>query len=101
MWRSALNGPEPDWQRYYIDLIFTLFDTSGDGLIDLAEYIQVLSIFDISQTEAISSFDKFAKKDDGTNIMAINYNQFCSLWHDYFHSTDMNAPGNYLFGYIS
>uniref|UniRef100_A0A914SC73 EF-hand domain-containing protein n=1 Tax=Parascaris equorum TaxID=6256 RepID=A0A914SC73_PAREQ len=90
MWQRTLTGEDPYWQKNYLEYMFQLFDASGDQLIDLAEYIEVLSYFNIGRMEAMP---------DGSQKMAIDYTKFCSLWDEYFHSKDLNAAGNYLLGY--
>uniref|UniRef100_A0A915APT9 EF-hand domain-containing protein n=1 Tax=Parascaris univalens TaxID=6257 RepID=A0A915APT9_PARUN len=93
MWQRTLTGEDPYWQKNYLEYMFQLFDASGDQLIDLAEYIEVLSYFNIGRMEAVNCFDKFAKMPDGSQKMAIDYTKFCSLWDEYFHSKDLNAAG--------
>ncbi|KHN74467.1 Spectrin alpha chain [Toxocara canis] len=100
MWQRTLNGEETLWQKHYLEYMFKLIDASGDKLIDLAEYMEVLSYYNIGRMEAVTCFDKIAKTPEGSQKMAINYSEFCSLWDEYFNSTDLNASGNYLLGYV-
>ena len=86
----------------------------GDRLIDQSEYIQVLGYFDIDRAEAVDAFDKFAKvpyfwfqaktmqfeNEEGHQLLAIDEKKFLECWDIYFHSKDIDAAGNYLFGYI-
>lgn len=36
----------------------------------------------------------------GNNVMSIDEAKFYKLWNEYFYSSDMNADGNYLLGFI-
>ncbi|PIO75973.1 hypothetical protein TELCIR_01956 [Teladorsagia circumcincta] len=99
MWADSLKDEkEPAWQKAYLDYMFRLFDASGDQLVDLAEYIEVLGYFAIPRDDAIACFDKFALSPAGCLINAIDYEMFVNLWKQYFHSTNINDVGNSLLG---
>uniref|UniRef100_A0A7I4Y849 EF-hand domain-containing protein n=1 Tax=Haemonchus contortus TaxID=6289 RepID=A0A7I4Y849_HAECO len=99
MWAESLKDErEPSWQKAYLDYMFRLLDASGDKLVDLSEYIEVLGYFGISREEAIECFDKFAVGPDGSQSNAIDYQTFVELWRQYFHSLDINEVGNKLLG---
>ncbi|PIO67500.1 Calexcitin-2 family protein [Teladorsagia circumcincta] len=99
MWADSMKDEkEPAWQKAYLDYMFRLFDASGDQLVDLAEYIEVLGYFAIPRDDAIACFDKFALNSAGCLINAIDYEMFVNLWKQYFHSTNINDVGNSLLG---
>ncbi|KAK6737140.1 hypothetical protein RB195_019685 [Necator americanus] len=99
MWADSLTAEkEPAWQKAYLDYMFRLLDASGDKLVDLSEYIEVLGYFNIQREDAIACFDKFAVNPDGGQSNSIDYKRFVMLWQQYFRSTDINDPGNHLLG---
>ncbi|KAE9418274.1 hypothetical protein Angca_005900, partial [Angiostrongylus cantonensis] len=99
MWADSLTAEkEPAWQKAYLDYMFHLLDASGDQLVDLAEYIEVLGYFSIPREEAISCFDKFAVNSAGGQCNSIDHKRFVDLWQQYFWSNDVNDVGNYLLG---
>ncbi|CAJ0956006.1 unnamed protein product, partial [Mesorhabditis belari] len=95
LWKENRNGK---WTKVYLDYMYTLFDASGDRLVDQAEYVQVMQYFSIDRETANHAFDQFAVGKDGTLLMAIDWKQFNELWKEYFHSTEHTAKGNYLLG---
>ncbi|KJH49741.1 hypothetical protein DICVIV_04081 [Dictyocaulus viviparus] len=101
MWADSLTAEkEPAWQNVYLNYMFRLLDASGDELVDLAEYIDVLGTFSVPRDIAIACFDKFATNSAGGPCNSINYNTFTNLWQQYFRSDDINDVGNHLLGTI-
>ncbi|VDM54017.1 unnamed protein product [Angiostrongylus costaricensis] len=124
MWADSLTAEkEPAWQKAYLDYMFHLLDASGenfaktltsctlsqyvtahpisgDQLVDLAEYIEVLGYFSIPREEAIYCFDKFAVNSAGGQCNSIDHKRFVDLWQQYFWSNDVNDVGNYLLGTV-
>lgn len=99
MWFKSLSNKEfPKWQESYLHYTFNLLDTSGDGLVDCSEYVEMMMIYGVEKTNAENAFEKFAFS-EGRPVNAISYDQFRSHWNEYFHSKDRNNPGNFLFGY--
>ncbi|KAL6734804.1 hypothetical protein Aduo_005304 [Ancylostoma duodenale] len=99
MWANSLTAEkEPAWQKAYLDYMFRLLDASGDQLVDLSEYVEVLGYFSIPREDAIACFDKFAVNPAGGQFNSIDYKRFLSLWQQYFRSTDINDVGNHLLG---
>ncbi|VDM71101.1 unnamed protein product [Strongylus vulgaris] len=99
MWAKSLSAAkEPAWQKAYLDYMFRLLDASGDELVDLAEYVEVLGYFSIPRADAVACFDKFAVNSSGVHFNSIDHKKFNHLWQQYFHSTDIFDEGNHLLG---
>ncbi|XP_041355757.1 sarcoplasmic calcium-binding proteins I, III, and IV-like [Gigantopelta aegis] len=101
MWSSCVgdlstDGDKgfPDWQKNYMEFMFTVNDTSGDGFIDKSEYTTLYTAFGIDKATCETTFDRLAQ---GTNGK-ISKEDFKTLWKEYFVSNDRNARGNFLFG---
>ncbi|CAJ0607179.1 unnamed protein product [Cylicocyclus nassatus] len=99
MWAKSWSAAkEPAWQKAYLDYMFHLLDASGDQLVDLAEYVEVLGYFSIPREDAVACFDRFAVNSKGTHFNSIDLKKFSELWQQYFHSTNINDDGNHLLG---
>jgi len=98
MWYRAEDQVHPHWQHDYLTYMFKLLDSSGDKLIDKAEYVEVMRGYGLTEDDASEAFEKISEK---SNKYAIDFEQFLELWNEYFHSKDPNAPGNYLFGAVN
>ncbi|KAK7497858.1 hypothetical protein BaRGS_00010992, partial [Batillaria attramentaria] len=99
MWEKVLSkveagGSFPDWQEKYIEFMFYANDTSGDGLIDKDEYVDIQTKFENSKADSEKAFEKLAEGTDGK----ITKEDFTNLWREYFLSNDRSQRGNYLFG---
>jgi len=94
MWTEPLND---EWKKLYMDFMFRLQDTSGDGSIDEAEFTNVCQTFGIAADESKKAFDKISNSGK-TEIDIKNYE---NLWKEYFGSDDVAAAGNSLFGKVS
>lgn len=73
---QASAGEDLAWQQLYVDYMFTLFDASGasfvhmckcnksstgDGFIDLAEFVETMSYYGFDKRHATWAFDQFAQ----------------------------------------
>ncbi|XP_046398860.1 calexcitin-2 [Ischnura elegans] len=86
-----------EWQHSYMNFMFDLEDTSGDGCIDEEEFTTVCSSYGISPEECSVAFRKFS----GGKSKEVSREAFEELWKDYFASEDPDAPGNFIFGKTS
>lgn len=91
---------EDNDEESMVDHVFTLFDPSGDGLIDESEYVHVLTFFGKSKQEAMTCFDSIGRSPTGEPIFAIDNKRFVSLWKEFFYSDDPSSHGSCLFGMI-
>lgn len=94
LWTEPLND---EWKKMYMNFMFRLQDTSGDGTIDEAEFTNVCQTFGIPAEESKSAFVKISNAGK-TDIDIAAYE---NLWKDYFGSDDAAAAGNSLFGKVS
>ncbi|XKL66491.1 hypothetical protein PGB90_009911 [Kerria lacca] len=99
MWEAFARNPESasDWQNTYMDLMFDIIDTSGDGSIDQNEFSAVCDHYHISRQESLAAYKKFS--DNGT--INVTRNVFHTYWREYFSSDDESALGNFIFGKTS
>jgi len=82
------------WQQQYLDFFFELEDTSGDGTIDLEEFVKLFANYGISKDECSEAFNRLSKN----NAVEVTKPEFAKLWHEYFTSDNPDAPGNCIFG---
>ncbi|KAL8617846.1 hypothetical protein ACOMHN_040194 [Nucella lapillus] len=104
MWTKTLQAvesgqPFPDWQEKYTDFMFYANDTSGDGFIDVDEYIAIQRTFGNNEEESKTAFNKLVEGKT-ENKDKISKEDFTSLWKEYFLSNDNGKRGNYLFGVL-
>jgi len=95
LWRNP--DKIDDWERVYMDLMFELQDTSGDGVLDEDEFASVCDSFGVNPAEARQAFNTFSKR----GHVAVDKKYYEKLWKEYFGSDDAAAMGNYMFGKIS
>jgi len=88
---------DDEWKQLYMNFMFSLQDTSGDGTIDLEEFTSVCTSFGVPAAEITKAFDKVSK--GGKQAIDIKY--YAGLWKDYFTSDDAAADGNNIFGKTS
>ena len=83
---------------YYVHRInlhlFTLFDLNKDNYIQLNEYANMLSVYEVSNTECKKSFDALDTNKDGQ----ISRSELIQGLDDFFRSPKENVPGNWIFG---
>jgi Ca2+-binding EF-hand superfamily protein len=97
MWNEYAKNPENalEWQTQYLRFMFDLEDASGDGSIDVDEFISVCSCYGLEPSECKEAFQKMScvsgKKE-------VNYEQFVALWKQFFTSENPSDPGNFIFG---
>ncbi|KAE9551630.1 hypothetical protein FO519_005158 [Halicephalobus sp. NKZ332] len=92
------NRTEPKWFDDYSDFMFKLFDVSGDGVLDMAEYTDGMSVYGFGYKECHEAFEKFAKDQNGNPITKIPPKLWEKYFLDLFFSSEHNALGNNLFG---
>ncbi|XP_050420528.1 calexcitin-2 [Adelges cooleyi] len=99
MWDEFSKNPSAaqDWQTHYMNFMFELVDTSGDGAIDEAEFTEVCQSNGVSPTEASEAYQKFTK--GGT--IKVSRDEFAKYWVEFFASEDQSALGNFIFGKTS
>ncbi|OXA52374.1 calexcitin-2 [Folsomia candida] len=95
LWRNT--GKIDEWEKVYMDLMFELQDTSGDGVIDEDEFAGVCDSFGVNPAEARQAFATFSMR----GHVAVDKKYYEKLWKDYFGSDDPASPGNYMFGKVS
>jgi len=93
LWTEPLNE---EWKQLYMDFMFRLQDTSGDGSIDEGEFTNVCQTFGISGDESKKAFAKIS----GDGKVDIDMKVYEGLWKDYFGSDDAASAGNSIFGKV-
>jgi len=94
MWSEPLND---EWKKLYMEFMFRLQDTSGDGSIDVEEFTNVCQTFGIPIEESKKAFAKISN--DGKT--EIDIKAYETLWKEYFSSDDVAAAGNSIFGKVT
>ncbi|XP_042884666.1 calexcitin-2-like [Penaeus japonicus] len=95
-WYCAWREDESDreWSHIFRDLMFLLEDASGDGHVDVDEYVALYTALGLKEAQCREAFRRIQK--DDTSV--VTKDKFDALWEQYFHSEDPNAPGNFIFG---
>ncbi|KAK8741398.1 hypothetical protein OTU49_002200 [Cherax quadricarinatus] len=83
-----------EWSHIFRDLMFLLEDASGDGHVDVNEYVALYTALGLSDQQCREAFRRVQKDDAGE----VTKDKFDELWEQYFHSENVEAPGNYIFG---
>ncbi|GAB6032042.1 hypothetical protein CHUAL_010411 [Chamberlinius hualienensis] len=91
------DGSSKEWQQKYMEFMFNLEDTSGDGEIDEEEFVKVYKNFNLDENELRQAYQKFSKN----NSVKITKEVFSNLWSQYFSSENPADLGNFIFGRIS
>jgi hypothetical protein len=62
MWNEYAKNPENalEWQTQYLRFMFDLEDASGDGSIDVDEFISVCSCYGLEPSECKEAFQKMS-----------------------------------------
>uniref|UniRef100_A0A914WG74 EF-hand domain-containing protein n=1 Tax=Plectus sambesii TaxID=2011161 RepID=A0A914WG74_9BILA len=101
-WITLLKGVdpknEPKWFNEYLTFMFKLFDVSGDGVMDLAEYTDGMNTYGFSSDYSHEAFKLFAVDKKGNPVKTVDPKQWRELFHQYYFSTDPKALGNQMFG---
>ncbi|XP_011498359.1 PREDICTED: calexcitin-2 isoform X2 [Ceratosolen solmsi marchali] len=94
MWEEYAKDPEHavEWQQTYMNLVFDLEDTSGDGSIDETEFSQVCRSYGVEENESREAFKKLQVGNEVTR------EKFEKLWQQFFSSDDPTSAGNFIFG---
>ncbi|XP_069179850.1 calexcitin-2 [Procambarus clarkii] len=74
--------------------MFLLEDASGDGHVDMEEYVALYTALGLAAPQCREAFRRVQKDDAGE----VTKEKFDELWEQYFHSENHEAPGNYIFG---
>ncbi|KAF7267512.1 hypothetical protein GWI33_019276, partial [Rhynchophorus ferrugineus] len=95
MWDDYSKNPGNalEWQNQYQRFMFDLEDASGDGTIDVEEFTSVCSCYGLQAQECR---DAFTKMSGGQK--EVNFEQFQTLWQQFFTSENTSDPGNFIFG---
>ncbi|KAJ8676364.1 hypothetical protein QAD02_012151, partial [Eretmocerus hayati] len=94
MWEDYAKDPDnaPEWQQIYMNLVFDIEDTSGDGSIDETEFSQVCRNYGVDESESREAFKKLEVGNEVTR------DKFEKLWKQFFSSDDPGTAGNFIFG---
>ncbi|XP_056639783.1 calexcitin-2 isoform X1 [Diorhabda sublineata] len=82
-----------EWQTQYMRFMFEMEDSSGDGAIDVDEFSGVCSCYGLDESECRQAFEKMAQ-----GKHSVNYDEFETLWKQFFISENPSDPGNFIFG---
>lgn len=97
LWEDYGKNPaQPlEWQQTYMNFMFDLEDSSGDGSIDENEFSLVCSSHGVPEAESREAFKKLQVGDE------VDRAKFIELWKVFFSSDEPSAPGNFIFGKTS
>lgn len=101
-----------EWQTQYMKFMFELEDASNDGSIDVDEFTSVCSCYGLQASECKEAFQKMSSVSYYQAIIIysiityyfyqgkkeVNYDQFVTLWKQFFTSENTSDPGNFIFG---
>jgi len=96
--KSVDPKKEPKWFSDYLSFMFKLFDVSGDGVMDLAEYTDGMTTYGFTSAQSHEAFSIFAVDKNGNPAKTVDPKQWRDYFHEYYYSTDKKARGNHLFG---
>lgn len=91
------DGGSSEWQQKYMEFMFNLEDSSGDGEIDEEEFVKVYKNFNMEENELKQAYQKFSKN----NSVKVTKEVFSKLWVQYFTSENPADLGNFIFGKAS
>lgn len=74
--------------------VFALFDLDGDGVIGLDEYRNFFRAYSLDAQSAQESFTGMDLNGDGH----LSREEIMELLHQFYHSDDLDSPGNYFYG---
>ncbi|XP_013401624.1 calexcitin-1 [Lingula anatina] len=83
----------PQWLNDYMNFMFDVTDTSGDGIVDEGEYVKAFQQYGVSDAKCKEAFQKFTNN----GALKLDKKAFENLWHQYFTSSDENCLANHLF----
>lgn len=75
MWDEYAKNPDNalEWQTQYQKFMFDLEDASGDGSIDIDEFINVCSCYGLDGSECKEAFNKIAEVREKIEYLYIYY----------------------------
>jgi len=82
------------WQQAYMNFMFNLFDTSGDGVVDMFEFTSLCSCYGVDLQESRKAYLYLSN----SNNVCVNKEYYSQLWKEYFYGDDPKAKGNCMFG---
>lgn len=74
--------------------VFDLYDQNKDGLIEIEEYADMFTIYNIDVKYSAKSFVKL----DSNHDEVISKNELVKAVKDFFVSSKEDTPGNWIFG---
>ncbi|WP_258103213.1 EF-hand domain-containing protein [Marinoscillum sp. MHG1-6] len=74
--------------------IFSLFDSNGDRVVSLNEYLNMFSVYGLEDEYAIIAFKKLDLNGDGV----LQFYEVVQAFYDFFLSDSETVPGNWIFG---
>ncbi|MEO9871605.1 EF-hand domain-containing protein [Ekhidna sp.] len=89
----VLSQPN-DYVNQSSTYLFSLFDQDGDGHIDEGEYLDMFKAYGLYMSVAKKAFDLLDINGDGK----ISGGELVKAFEDFFHSSDADAAGNWIFG---
>jgi Ca2+-binding EF-hand superfamily protein len=92
---DAPRGEVTEIHRFAVRGILDMVDLDGDEGLNRQEYEALLKVYRIDERLAEISFPRLDLDGDGY----ISNDELMRLYADWFHGSDPQAPGNYLFGY--
>jgi juvenile hormone diol kinase len=91
---TRISGDMYDTVKKEAGVIFTLFDTNGDGVINKDEYATLLKVWGVTDNEVDFACSKIGLDNDN----GLSKEQFIGLLEQFHKSDDPTSPGNYFFG---
>ncbi|MBY6307380.1 EF-hand domain-containing protein [Streptomyces clavuligerus] len=93
---TGVTSPEPfeDTVMAIVNALMRTLDTNGDGVLSQDEYVRMYDALGIPPEHSGAAFRLLDRDGDGS----ISHEEFRLAIHEFYLSTDENAPGNWLIG---
>ncbi|PAV72318.1 hypothetical protein WR25_17924 [Diploscapter pachys] len=88
------------WFSDYDHFMFKLFDVSCDGVMDVVEYNDGMSVYGFKLPASTEAFKKFAVDKKGAYTGKVHPKEWTQYFNEFFWSTDKKLAGNHLFGIL-